>query len=604
MAGAMLCGWGWAQELEPDDRGRLSGTASPTHTFGRGLDLDRGTDLSVSLGGIPANLPSTVWGPGYLDTNYWIADLEGDVQYRRGPHQLGAGGFANAGSLAKELVGRVERPTLTGEFGGAEEDRFGRLLWMDSRPARGATFTYALEATRNARPWDELDPSSKVNAAFRFGREQPERGWNFTVLATREQGDGGAPDPLGDTDEELHEGDGLRTRRLLLGAALRQEHGPDSTTRFQAYGGVSSMNAWGNYTYFLHDEDRGDQRERVDRRGFLGLDASRQWRARRGWFGPTDRLLGFQARVDQVTAAEVYATQDRARIEPLLRGRAQLYQAALFGQSTAHLGRGWTASAALRLDSQRNHVLGAATERNRTATLLSPKLGLACRPGPDTECSLNYGMGFRPGNAFRDSQPLTRSTGLDLGAKTRILGPWVGGITLWALDLEAETGLDPDWNAFVAQGRSRRHGLEWHNLVQWGPWSGELCLAWTRTRFRDQPAGQDHVPGAIGQTGFLALGWKDASRSVKLSLKRLGGYPLNGHNSVVADPQDAVDLKLTQDWRRWSISVGVLNTFGYRKYNQEYEYRSRLAPGSPAVPNRHGKKADPQAVRLEITHRF
>jgi hypothetical protein len=65
-----------------------------------------------------------------------------------------------------------------------------------------------------------------------------------------------------------------------------------------------------------------------------------------------------------------------------------------------------------------------------------------------------------------------------------------------------------------------------------------------------------------------------------------------------------VDLKLTQDWRRWSISVGVLNTFGYRKYNQEYEYRSRLAPGSPAVPNRHGKKADPQAVRLEITHRF
>lgn len=570
---------------------------SPAHTFARGFDLDRGSELRVTLGGIPMNLPSTVWGPGYLDSNLWIPELEGPVSYQRGPHAVEEGGFALAGALRKDLVERVERPALTAEYGGAEADRFGRLLWLDSRPARGATFTYALEGTRNARPWDELDPSSKVNAAFRLGREEADRGWNVTLLATQERGDGGAPDPfrpLPESLEDLHQGDGLRTRRLLLGAGLRQEDRPGVTTRWQAYAGLSGMQAWGDYTYFLRDEDRGDQLERVDRRGFLGLEGSRQWRS-----APWDARLGFQTRVDQIAAAEVFATQDRVRLEPLLEGRAGLYHGALFGQGAAQLG-GWRASLGLRLDSQRNQVRGAG---HRSATLLSPKAGLAYRPAPDTEFSVSHSLGYRPGNAFRDAEPMTRATGTDLAARTRVLGPWESGVTLYTLDLEAETGLDPAWNAFVARGRSRHHGIEWHNLVRQGPWSAELCLAWDQARFRDLPGGRDEVPGAISQTGFLALGWQGSSRSLKASLKRLGAYALTPDRSVRAGAQDALELKASQDWRRWTLAVAVLNAFNHRTFNQEYYYRSRL-PGEAAEWGRHGRPADPQAIRLEVTHRF
>jgi hypothetical protein len=576
----------------------LAAPVSPAHSFARGFDLDRGSELRVTLGGIPMNLPSTVWGPGYLDGNLWIPELEGAVRSERGPHQVEEGGFALAGSLRKELLERVERPSLSVEYGGARADRFGRLLWLDSRPVRGATLTYGLEGTRNGRPWDELDPSAKVNAAFRLGREAADRGWNLTLLATQERGDGGAPDPfrpLPDSVDELHQGDGIRTRRLLLGAGLRQEHGPGVSTRWQAYAGLSSMQAWGDYTYFLRDPEHGDQLERLDRRGFLGLEGSRQWRS-----APWDAQLGFQTRFDQVAAAEVFATQDRVRLDPLLQGRAALCHGALFGQGTARLGAGWRASLGLRLDSQRNQVGGAG---HRSATLLSPKFGLAWRPAPDTEFSLSHSLGFRPGNAFRDPQPMTRATGTDLAASTRVLGPWLSGITLYTLDLEAETGLDPAWNAFVAQGRSRHQGLEWHNLVRQGPWSAELCLAWDQARFRDLAAGLDRVPGAIGQTGFLALGWQGASRSAKASLKRLGAYALTPDGAVRAGAQDALELKASQDWRRWTLAVAVLNAFNQRSYNQEYCYRSRL-PGEAAAVGPHGRPADPQAIRLELTHRF
>ncbi|GEM_PF-1759011 len=89
----------------------------------------------------------------------------------------------------------------------------------------------SLEASRNARPWDELDPSSRLNAAFQLGRE--DLGWNVTLLATREQGDGGAPESMRSQDDP-HEGDGLRTRRLLLGARLRT--GAIGQTGFAALG--------------------------------------------------------------------------------------------------------------------------------------------------------------------------------------------------------------------------------------------------------------------------------------------------------------------------------------------------------------------------------
>jgi len=585
-----LAGPGWGQQ-EPAG-------PTPAHTFGRGFDLDRGTEFSVTLGGIPMNLPSTVWGPGYLDTNLWIPELEGAVEPRRGPHPVEAGGCALAGSVRKDLVDQVERPTLTAEYGGAEADRFGRLLWMASRPAGGAILTWALEGTRNGRPWDELDPPSKLNAAFRLGRAERDSGWDFTVLATQEKGDGGAPDPLRPTsdEDELHEGDGIRTRRLLLGAGLLR-----GATRLQAYAGFSSQQAWGDYTYFLHDAGHGDQRERLDRRGFLGLDLSRQW-TRPG----LDTQAGFQARVDQVAAAEVYATQDRVRLQPLLQGQAELLHGALYGQSTASLGADWRASLGLRLDTQSNQVRGAAIANHglRTDTLLSPRLGLGWSPAPDTDFNLSHSRGFRPGNAFRDSRPMTRAYGTDLGAQTRLAGPWVSGVTFWTLDLDAETGLDPGLNAYVEQGRSRRQGLEWHNLVRSGPWSAELSLDWTRARFRDRPGGSGHVPGAMARTASLALGWQASSRSVKATLKRFGAYPLTPDNSVRADPQDALELKGTQDWGGWSFSLAVLNAFDKRKYNQEYCYPSRLSAESSAVPDRHARNADAQAIRVEVTRRF
>lgn len=587
------------------------GSSGPAHAFGRGPDLEQGSDFSVAVAGIPVNLPSTVWGPGYLDMNFMIPELEGeDPGVRRGPHAIEDGGFAVAGSARRTLVEALDQPMVLAEYGGAEEDRFGRLLFAGSRPLGEATFTYGLEGTRSGRPWEDLEHSVKLNAAFRLGREDGDRGWNLTLLASRERGDSDWPDPergpVGDEDE-LHQGDGLSSRRLLLGFGARRE-AEGVVDRFQVYAGASALTRWSDYTYFLRDPERGDQLEQGDRRLFLGLELSREWRPRPGLGLEWEHLAGYQARTDRVGAAEVYATVDRARLAPLVQADATLRHQALFGRSTVHLGRGWRAWAGLRLDSQDNGVGGnlpATWNRSgHSATLGSPKLGLAYRPGLDTEFSLSHGLGFRPGNVFRDPRALYRVKGTELGVQTRVLGSWLTGVRLYTLDLESELGLDPSWNSFASTSAARHRGLEWHNLAAGGPWSAEFSLGWNRARFAKAEAGQDHVPGAMSRTGLLAVGWKGSSHAAKLSLKHLGGYALTADETVTAERQESLELNLSRAWKDWTFAVNVSNIFGWQKLNQEWFYRSRLPSETAGVADRHLKPADPQRVRFTLIHRF
>lgn len=583
--------------------------AGPAHLFGRGFDLDRGTDFSVTLGGIPANLPVTVWGPGYLDLDFAIPELQGPARYRRGSSAVDAGAFAIAGAVRRDLAARVDRPLARLELGLAETDRYARLLWAASRPALGATSTQALEATRAGRPWGDPAGSGRFNGAWLLGREDRDLAWQLAVLGTLERGDGGAPSPLrplppGLAAADLHLGDGNRTRRLFLGAGLRRE-GPGTTTRIQGYAGVSALQVWAGCTGFLRDPVRGDQLELLDRRGFLGLEGSRQWRHRGS--GRWEHQAGFQARFDHLAAAEIHATQDRVRLQPLLAASAELGHGALSGQSAVALGR-WRARAGLRLDTQINRVLGQfpwpAPARTAVSTLLSPSLGLACAAGPDTRFSLSHGKSFRPGDGLRAAAPMARATGTDLSAETRPLGPWVSGVTLYRVDLEAGTVLDPAWNGFWSRGPARHQGLEWHNLARSGNWSCECCLAWNQARFLDAPAGLDQVPGAVGQTGYLAVGWKDGATSARITLRRLGSYPLT-EAGPAARREHGLDLELQRDWKDWSFTVTVLNAFGFRRYNQRYCYVSRL-PGEPpgGVAGEWARKADPQTLRFKATRRF
>ena len=577
-----------------------------SHYFARGFDLDEGAEFAYSVDGMPLNLPSALQGPGFMDDGLLIPETCEDPAYRKGPYAGDQGPFAIAGSANLATVAAFKRPMARITYGGADSDRYGRLLWAQS-PAAGVT--YALEATHSYRPWDEFWQSSKVNG---FLKAAPVRGWTCTLLATEDRGDGGSPPPdrplPADHQEDFQDlrlGNGYHFQRLYLGLARPVDRGQGVSDTFRFHGGASDLRNWVNGTYALAFPQRGDQKELLDRRTFLGFEATRRW-DRRASSGGWVHTLGAQGRLDLVSQADVFATRQRERWLPLMSAQGELLHAALHGQSTFWQGQAWRAFLAARVDSQRNHVHGDSpwTPQDRLATLVSPRLGLAWTPWSGAGLQVSAGQGFRPGNAFRDTRPLIRSRNAELAFRARLLDPWESSLTLWAMDLEHESLWDARAGAPLLRGPSRRQGLEWFHGFSKGPWHGEASLGWSRARFLHRTSAQDRVPGSIPQTAVVALGWDDGALALGLTFKSLGAYALTPDNTLICGRRNALQLSLKRTWQDWSAALKVLNAFNLRRHDRAYFYESQL-PGEPwSIEDTHTKHGDPQAIRLELTRRF
>ena len=63
-----------------------SGEGKANQYFLRGFNLDHGTDLAISVDGMPVNMPTHGHGQGYADINFMIPELIRSVDIRKGPY--------------------------------------------------------------------------------------------------------------------------------------------------------------------------------------------------------------------------------------------------------------------------------------------------------------------------------------------------------------------------------------------------------------------------------------------------------------------------------------------------------------------------------------
>jgi outer membrane receptor protein involved in Fe transport len=76
-----------------------SGEGKANQYFLRGFNLDHGTDLAITLDGMPLNMRSHAHGQGYADLNFLIPELLAEMRLRKGPYGADQGDFANAGQV-------------------------------------------------------------------------------------------------------------------------------------------------------------------------------------------------------------------------------------------------------------------------------------------------------------------------------------------------------------------------------------------------------------------------------------------------------------------------------------------------------------------------
>ena len=89
--------------------GQHAGGGKAEQIFLRGFDIDHGTDISISVDGMPVNMVSHAHGQGYADLHFLIPETINNIDFGKGPYYADQGNFATAGYVdfeTKESLGK------------------------------------------------------------------------------------------------------------------------------------------------------------------------------------------------------------------------------------------------------------------------------------------------------------------------------------------------------------------------------------------------------------------------------------------------------------------------------------------------------------------
>jgi TonB-dependent Receptor Plug Domain/TonB dependent receptor len=521
----------------------------------RGFQLDHGTDLAITLDGMPLNMRTHGHGQGYMDANFLVPELISSVVGRKGPYFAEEGDFSSAGAVHVNYADRLDQGLFSvtgGSFG------YGRMLAAKSYDnIYGGTVLGALETSIYSGPWVRPDEIRKINGLLRWSRGTQEDGLSITGMAyanrwfstdqipSRAVSAGIIP-LWGNIDPT----DGGDTTRFSLSGRWSQVEGNHSS-RVEAFAIRSTLDLYNNFSYFLSNPDLGDQFHQFDHRTVVGLNAQHAIKYEVASL-PTETRFGFQGRYDNIRVGiqdtwrrQAYDsvrndyvnegslgfwTDTTVKWTPWLRttggARVDYFNAAVNSLQTLQ-------DAPKMADGAGNLAImnvGPFNSGSKGAAIFSPKAAIVLGPFYKTEMFLNYGEGFHSTDArgtvasfdttaLSDSggfSPvgriplLVKSRGAEIGFRTRAIDNLESSISFWWLNLDSENQFNGDTGTTQFGRPSRRYGIELTNHYSpyyWLHFDGDVALTHSRFRGVDQQTALGWIdllgPASIGYGTYL-----------------------------------------------------------------------------------------------------
>ncbi|MBK6459320.1 MAG: TonB-dependent receptor [Gemmatimonadetes bacterium] len=599
-----------------------SGDGKSNQLFVRGFNLDHGTDFSTKVEGMPVNMASHAHGQGYTDLNFIIPELVDFIDYRLGNYHTAIGDFGSAGGAEFQFRRTLDRPFLSvgaGEFG------YTRAAGGASLDLGRGSLLMGGEAKRYDGPWQVEERLRKFSGLARYATTRGQSRFSLLGMAYRNTWDSSDQVPMravrdatiarfGQVDPSL----GGESSRYSLSAQWDRA-GARSVQQVQLYGIASRLDLYSNFTYFLDDEDSGDQFNQREGRATLGLNATHK---QPFTVNGVEHLvtLGVQHRSDLVDDIGLHRTRDRVRTGTIRQDDVTERGTGLYVEVESRWRPRLRTVLGVRGDAYTFDVRSvlAANSGTRSASIASPKASLIFVPSRNSELYVSGGFGFHSndargtvitvdpvsGDAAERVNPLVRSTGAEFGLRVSPTRQWRSTVALWALRLDSELLFVGDGGTTEPTDGSGRCGITFANFFRpIAQLSLDADVSFARARLRDVAADADHIPGALERVVAAGITWSGAADGpfASLRLRHFGAYPLIEDNSVRATATTLVNAASGLTVGGVRVQLSILNLLGTRASDIQYYYASRLR-GEPAggVDDVHFHPVEPRQIRLAL----
>ena len=635
-----------------------AGGGKAEQIFLRGFDADHGTDVAISVDGVPVNMVSHGHGQGYADMHFLIPEVVESLDVKKGPYFAEFGNLATAGAIAYHTLDRLDNNAIHLKGGGFNTAQYTMLYQIPlAGPEQSAYFAGKYYSTDG--PVKQPQGLQRLNVFGKYHARLSDR----STLTLTTSGFSSAWDASGQVPQRAIE-QGLIDRwgaidDLEGGTTGRQDvqvnfhvQGMDAHAfDLQAYLINYQFKLFSNFTFFLEDPERGDTIEQIDSRRVAGINSDYTFHH---YWGPylAHTTLGGGLRADNA-AVGLWKSPDRQRLTSLVEADVVERNLFLWAQEEIVLTPHLQLVLGLRGDyftfNVDDHLEGQLSELPHASgfaqsSILSPKASLVYSPIHSLDLFANIGTGFHSNDArnnvidARASQirrvmrrdgrseadiagelagrhidpghleegTLPRAVGAETGLRTRLFDRLNLGAALWWLDLESEFVFVGDAGTTEASGRTRREGLDLEARLQLRPWLwADIDLNLARGEAVDEPDDANEIPLAPQRTSTGGLTWYHPNGlEGSLRYRHIGDRPANEDGSTTAEGYTVVDFNGAYRLGAWRLNLGVENVLNTTWNEAQFDTESRLRDEEQPVSEIHFTPGNPVNLWLGVSFSF
>lgn len=601
-----------------------AGGGKAEQIFLRGFDLDHGTDIALSVDGIPVNMVSHAHGQGYADLHFLIPELVQKVEFNKGPYYAKYGDLCTSGyadfvtsptveNMVKLEASQFNTFRAMGMFSLLDKQRGERK----SNAFIASEYNYSDGYFESPQHFKRFNIFGKYRTVFNnrsiltLSASAFASNWDASGQIPERAVEQGLITRFGAIDDN----EGGKTSRINVNAQLTNKFPNDAELTNQVYYSRYGFELYSNFTFFLNDPVNGDQIRQKEMRDVLGykINYRKHFHSGNSVF-TTD--IGGAIRYDNVNDIELSHTKDRSiTLEQKALGDIRETNIGVYASETWELNSRFTANAALRFDQfffDYKDKLPAAIPYDRvSASTFSPKLNLSYKISDKVQVHAKTGVGFHSNDTRvvvpqRGIDILPKAFGTDIGFRIKPASHIIIDITGWYLKMQQEFVYVGDEAIVEPSGRTQRLGLDaglrWQ-LLKWLYVDADINL--THPRAMDEAKGEDYVPLAptITSLGGLTASFAENWRA-SLRYRYVGDRPANEDNSVTAKGYFLMDALVKYQRRKWEYTFSVENLFNAKWNEAQFDTESRLYNEPQPVSELHFTPGNPFWARISVAFKW
>tara|TARA_Y100000815_G_scaffold149272_1_gene134987 strand:+ start:238 stop:2457 length:2220 start_codon:yes stop_codon:yes gene_type:complete len=601
--------------------GQHAGGGKAEQIFLRGFDIDHGTDVAISVDGMPVNMVSHAHGQGYSDLHFLIPETVSKIDFGKGGYYAQEGDFNTAGYVDFSTRDYLENSSISFSAGQFNTLRtVGLFDLMENTKNQNAYM--AVEYLATDGPFESPQNFNRLNMFGKYVMFSPENDkltltashftsrWDASGQIPQRAVDNGSISRFGAIDDT----EGGETERTNFNVTFDKYINDNTSISTNAFYSHYAFELYSNFTFFLEDPVNGDQIKQKEDRNIFGANSALKYAT---FLGDTEFNLttGLGFRYDIVNDIELSHTLNRIEtLEYIQLGDINQTNIDAFAKAEFDFGK-FKIAPALRLDYFKfmyNDQLQTAYEtQSETKTILSPKLNFYLNAKDNLQLYLKSGLGFHSNDtrvvvANGGEDILPRSYGADLGTVWKPFPKLVVNSAVWYLFLEQEFVYVGDAGIVEPSGKTRRYGLDLGLRYQANDWLFlDADATVTEARSIDDPDGENYIPLApdFTLTGGLSVDDLD-NFSGGIRFRYLDDRPANEDNSIVAEGYFITDLNLNYELNAITLGVAVENLFDVAWNETQFATESRLQNETQSVEEIHFTPGTPFFIKGMVTYKF